>query len=72
MKYRFLMRLETAQDIAFALLTYVIDTGGIEAADTYFRTLDAVTREDVREAARRYLVDNGETVVLMVQKEGEQ
>jgi zinc protease len=72
MKYGFLMRLETAQDIAFALLTYVINTGGIEAVDTYYRALDAVTREDVREAARKYLVDNGKTVVLMVQREGEQ
>jgi zinc protease len=72
MKYGFLMRLETAQNVAFALLSYVINTGGIEAVEEYYRTLDAVTREDVREAARTYLVEDTKTVVLMVQKEGEQ
>jgi zinc protease len=72
MKYGFLMGLETAQNTAFALLPYVINTGGIEAVEEYYRTLDAVTREDVREAARTYLVEEGKTVVLMVQREGEQ
>jgi zinc protease len=71
MQYGFLMRLETAQAVAFAMMPYVINTGGIEAVNEYYRTLDAVTREDVREAARRYLVENGKTVVLMVQAEGE-
>jgi predicted Zn-dependent peptidase len=72
MKYGFLMGLETAQNTAFALLSYVINTGGIEAVEEYYRTLDTVTREDVRAAARQYLVEDGKTVVLMVQKEGEQ
>ncbi len=67
MKYDFLMDLETAQSVAFAMMTYVINTGGIEAVNEYYRTLDAVTREDVLEAARRYLVANGRTTVLMVQ-----
>jgi zinc protease len=71
MKYGFLMGLETAQNIAFSLIPYVVDTGGIEAVDEYYNTLDSVTREDVREAARRYLVENGKTVVTMVQAEGE-
>ena len=70
MKYGFLMRLETAQNVAFAMTTYVINTGGIEAVNEYYQTLDEVTREDVREAARRYLVENGKTTVLMVQAEG--
>jgi zinc protease len=71
MKYGFLMRLETARAVAFATMPYVINTGGVEAVNEYYRTLDAVTREDLREAARRYLVENGKTVVLMVQAEGE-
>jgi len=71
MKYGFLMGLETAQSVAFAMIPYVIDTGGIEAVDEYYRTLDTLTREDVREAARRYLVDSGKTVVTMVQAGGE-
>ncbi|UCC81914.1 MAG: insulinase family protein [Gemmatimonadota bacterium] len=71
MKYGFLMGLETAQNVAFSMIQYVINTGGIEAVDEYYRTLDSVTREDVREAARRHLVGSGKTVVTMVQAEGE-
>jgi zinc protease len=68
MKYDFLMDLETAQSVAFSMFPYVVNTGGIEAVNDYYRTLDSVTREDVREAARRYLVENGKTVVIMVQE----
>ena len=71
MKYGFLMGLETAQNIGFAMISYVINTGGIEAVDEYYRTLDAITPEDLREAARSYLVDSSKTVVLMVQEGGE-
>jgi zinc protease len=71
MKYGFLMGLETAQNVAFAMMTSVVNTGGIEAVDEYYATLESVTREDVREAARRYLVENSKTVVTMVQAEGE-
>jgi zinc protease len=69
MKYGFLMGLETAQSVAFSMMTNVINTGGIESVNEYYRTLDAVTPEDIRAAARRYLVDSGKTVVLMVQPE---
>jgi zinc protease len=68
MKYGFLMGLETAQSVAFSMMTPVINAGGIEAIDEYYRTLDSVTREDVREAARRFLVENEKTVVTMVQE----
>jgi zinc protease len=71
MKYGFLMGLETAQSVGFGMLSYVVNTGGIEAVNEYYRVLESVTREDVREAARRFLVENGKTVVLMVQAEGE-
>jgi zinc protease len=71
MKYGFLMGLETAQNVAFAMIQYVINTGGIEAVDEYYRTLDSITPEDIREAARTYLMDSGKTVVLMVQEGGE-
>ncbi|MDH3458662.1 MAG: insulinase family protein, partial [Gemmatimonadota bacterium] len=71
MKYGFLMGLETAQNVAFSLIQYVINTGGIEAVNDYYRTLDTVTAEDVRAAAQRFLVDRGSTVVTMVQAGGE-
>jgi zinc protease len=68
MKYEFLMDLETAQSIAFSMFPFVVSTGGIEAVNDYYRTLESVTREDVREAARRCLVESGKTVVIMVQE----
>ena len=67
MKYGFLMGLETAQSVAFAVIPFVINTGGLEAVDAYYRTLDAITADDVRAAAARYLVDTGLNVVTMVQ-----
>jgi zinc protease len=69
-KYGFLMGLETAQGIAFSLMSVVINTGGIEAVDEYFDTLDAITPEDIRAAAEQVLVENGRTTVTMVQAEG--
>jgi zinc protease len=70
MKYGFLMGLETAQDVAFSTIPFVINTGGVEAVEDYFRTLDAVTPEHVRRAARQFLIDSGRTTITMVQAEG--
>jgi predicted Zn-dependent peptidase len=69
MKYQFLMSLETAQNVAFSLIPMVVNTGRLEAVNDYFRTLEAVTADDLREAARRFLVDGSLTVVTMVQRE---
>jgi len=68
LRYRFLMGLETAQDIAFAVRVPIVATGRLEPIEDYYATLDAVTAEDVRDAARRYLVDSGRTIVTMVQE----
>jgi zinc protease len=70
MKYGFLMGLETPQDVAFSLVQPIVNTGRLDALEAYFRTLDAVTPEDIRNAARRYLVDARRTTVTMLQQEG--
>ncbi len=70
MKYSFLMGLETAQSVAFSLMAVVINTGGIEGIEDYYRTLDSITAEDVREAARQVVRDEGRTIVLLSQKGG--
>ncbi|MFO7894257.1 MAG: pitrilysin family protein [Longimicrobiales bacterium] len=70
MKYSFLMGLENAQSIAFSLIGFVINTGGIEAVETYYETLDGVTAEHLRQAAREYLVPEKRTTVTMIQAEG--
>jgi zinc protease len=73
MKYGFLMRLETPQGIVFALRSFAVFTGGVEAVEEYYRTLDAITPEDIRAAADKYLVENGRTTVTLVAaKEGQQ
>jgi zinc protease len=72
LRYSFLMNLETARGAAFSLINIVVNTGGIEAFEDYYRTLEAVTAEDVRKAAQTYLVDSGRTTVTLVPKEGRQ
>ncbi len=69
MKYGFLMRLETPQGVNFAVRNAVVFTGGIEAIEDYYRTLDSITGEDVMAAASKYLVDSGRTTVTLVAAE---
>jgi zinc protease len=66
-KYGFLMALESALDIGAALIQPLVYTGRVESVEEYFRTLDAVTPEDVRNAARTYLVESGRTTIVMTQ-----
>jgi zinc protease len=67
MKYGFLMNLETAQGVNFALMPVVVFTGGIEPVEDYYRTLDSITPEDIRAAANRYLEAKGRTTITLVQ-----
>ncbi len=66
MKYGFLMRLETPQGINFALRPFVVNTGGVEAVEDYYRTLESITPDDLKAAAAKYLVENGRTTVTLV------
>ena len=67
-KYSFLMAMESAQEVAFAGMQSIVSTGRLESIEDYYRTLDAVTPEDLREAARKYLVEHGRTTITMVQE----
>jgi zinc protease len=67
-KYSFLMGMEAALDVTFGVMPAIVNTGRLEAIEEYYRTLDAVTPEDLREAARTYLVDTGRTTITMVQE----
>ena len=66
MKYSYLMSLETALGVCFSLRPVVTFTGGIESIEDYFRTLSSVTPEDVRTAARQFLVENGRTTITLL------
>ena len=67
LKYGFLMGLESAQDAAMAAMWPIVWAGRLEAAEDYYKTLDAVTPEDLQNAAKKYLVDSGRTTITMVQ-----
>ncbi len=69
LKYGFLMRLETAQGVAFSLIGPIVSTGTLEAVNDYYRTLESLTAEDIRDAARAILVDRGLTQVTLLQAE---
>jgi zinc protease len=69
LKYSFLMRLESAQDVASSVLRPIVNTGRIEPLEDYYRTLEAITPEVLREAARKYLVDSRRTTITMLQED---
>ncbi|RMG44965.1 MAG: insulinase family protein [Acidobacteria bacterium] len=64
LRYRFLMGLDTPDHVAASLARIVAVTGGIEAVETYYTTLEQVTREDVRQAALR-LTPQRRTVAVL-------
>ncbi len=69
-RYTFLMNLDTPGRVARALartlaLTGGAAPGGLEALETQFATLDAVTPEDVQAAARRFLTPGRRTVGIL-------
>lgn len=69
LRYGFLMNLETAQGVAFSLIDVVVPTGGIEAVNDYYATLDSVTPQDIKAAAVQYLVPNHRTIVTLTSKQ---
>jgi predicted Zn-dependent peptidase len=64
-KYQFLMNLETPSAVARACARVIALTGDIEAIDQMYTTLDAVTPQDVQDAARAYLHSNRRTVAVL-------
>jgi zinc protease len=72
MKYEFLMGLETPQGVIFSLLDTIVNSGTLESVDEYYKTVAAVTVEDVQAAAQKYLVDSGKTVAKLFPEEGGQ
>jgi zinc protease len=65
LKYGFLMGLETPSAVAGGLARLIAVTGGIDAVDQLYGTYDAVTPQDVRAAAGKYLVRNRRVVAVL-------
>jgi zinc protease len=70
MKYGFLMQLETPLGINSALRQFVVFSGGIEALEDYFKTLESISAEDIQAAANRFLIESGRTTVTLLPAKG--
>jgi zinc protease len=70
-KYASLMQLETSRSTAFFLIPFVINSGGIEAMERFYATLDQLTPEDIQAAARQFLTPERRTLATMI-AEGEE
>ena len=64
-RYSMLMGLETPDDVAELVATFLALGGGVETLDQYTRALAAVTPEDVQRVARQYLVPERRFVVTL-------
>jgi zinc protease len=64
-KYGFLMNLETPDAVAQSLARIIAVSGGHEAIDTMYTSLDALTPADVQNAARELLRANRRTVAVL-------
>jgi predicted Zn-dependent peptidase len=59
------MSLDTPDRTAGRLARTVALTGGIEAVDALYATIAAITAEDVRAAAKKYLQKERRTVLVL-------
>jgi zinc protease len=65
LKYSFLMRLSSTADVAGSLPEIIAISGGIDALDRYYTTLQTITPEDIRQAAIKYFTDHRKTEILV-------
>ena len=70
-RYDYLMDLDTPDNVASSLARIIAITGGVEAVDEFYKTMDKLTPEDIREAARLYLMKERRTVLTLTGKEDE-
>lgn len=66
LKYSFLMGLNSAASVAGSLTRIVAITGGIDAIDQYYTTLESISPEDIKQVAEKYFTDNRKTEVLVL------
>jgi zinc protease len=65
LRYGYLLRLDTPGNVASRLARTIALTGGIEAVDQLYATMDTLTPEDIRAAAQRYLHNERRTVLVL-------
>ncbi|PRP95402.1 Insulinase [Enhygromyxa salina] len=65
MRYDYLLGLDTPSAVAGDVAHFVGTTGDLAQIEVLYRELSAVTPEDVREAARRWLVEDHRTTTIL-------
>jgi zinc protease len=65
LKYGFLMNLDTPDSVASRLARIIAVTGGMEAVEEMYTTIDGISPDDVLAAANRYMLENRRTVALL-------
>lgn len=64
-KYSFLMGLDAPSRVTAGLARVVAITGGIEAIDEFYATADAITPQDIMNAAKKYFSPERRTVLVL-------
>lgn len=64
-KYNFLMGLDTPGRVTGGLARVVAITGGVEAIEELYTSFDAVTAQDIQNAAKRYFVPERRSVIVL-------
>ena len=64
-KYSFLMGLDTPDAVAGALARFISLSGDIAVVDRLYAAADAVTAEDIMNAARKYFVPERRNVIVL-------
>ncbi len=67
LKYSFIMSMDTPDATAGNIARFIAITGGIEGIETMYKTMDTITPEDIRNAAKK-LTDNIKTTVTMIEE----
>lgn len=70
MRYSFIMGLDSASSAAGEIAHRAAVLGSVDAIAEFYQTLAALTPEDVRAAATRYLLPQRRTIVILRGKEG--
>jgi zinc protease len=65
MKYAYLMNLDTPDKVAGGMAREIALTGGIEAIEQFFRTLDKVTASDMTNAIKTLFIAERSTIVTL-------
>jgi zinc protease len=65
LKYGFLMSLDTPDRVASRLARLIAVTGGVEAVDRMYATIDGITPENIQVAANKFMLDSRRTIALL-------